>query len=530
MNLFNKIRGRLSVVAMVLTLSVGLFYGCNDQSASLTAPGTTASVAQDVLSLKNPQIQKVIAIQDKYNQKLLGTPGVAGTATGITSSGNVVVRVYLEHAQVRGIPATLDKVPVDAVVTGMFVPYADPTSRFDRPVPIGVSSGHPDITAGTIGARVKDAQGNVYALSNNHVYADVNNAKIGDDILQPGAYDGGTAPADVIGALYDYEPIQLNGPNNTMDAALASTTINEVGYATPANDGYGAPASQVKAANVGMNVQKYGRTTGHTFGEVSEVNVTVNVCYETAGPFQCKSYATFVDQIGIKGKNGTNFSSGGDSGSLIVTDDTDNNPIGLLFAGSDTRTLANPIQVVLDRFNVTIDDGSGETTDPTNNPPTADFTYSVTDLTVDFTDQSTDSDGTIAAWSWGFGDGSTSTAQNPSHTYGADGTYTVTLTVTDNDGATDQTSQDVTVTTTTGSDIVLSANGYKVRGRHTVELTWTGATTAVDIYRDGDVIAFGVSGDSYTDSTGNVGGATYVYSVCETGATTTCSNEVTVTF
>jgi hypothetical protein len=67
----------------------------------------------------------------------------------------------------------------------------DPTGRFDRPVPIGVSTGHPDITAGTIGARVKDSDGNIYALTNNHVYADENRASIGDKVLQPGAFDGG---------------------------------------------------------------------------------------------------------------------------------------------------------------------------------------------------------------------------------------------------------------------------------------------------------------------------------------------------
>jgi PKD repeat protein len=84
-----------------------------------------------------------------------------------------------------------------------------------------------------------------------------------------------------------------------------------------------------------------------------------------------------------------------------------------------------------------------------NNPPTASFTYSptspTTDDTIQFTDQSTDSDDTIASWYWDFGDGTTSAEQNPTHRYSTAGTYTVTLTVTDDDGTTDSTSQTVEV-------------------------------------------------------------------------------------
>lgn len=65
---------------------------------------------------------------------------------------------------------------------------------------MGGFTGDPDITAGTIGARVKKGN-NVYALSNNHVYADSSAATAGDNVLQPGAYDGGMDPADAIGTL-----------------------------------------------------------------------------------------------------------------------------------------------------------------------------------------------------------------------------------------------------------------------------------------------------------------------------------------
>jgi len=86
------------------------------------------------------------------------------------------------------------------------------------------------------------------------------------------------------------------------------------------------------------------------------------------------------------------------------------------------------------------------TVQPAGQPPTADFTYTTDGLTVNFTDTSTDPDGTIVSWDWDFGDGNNSTLQNPSHTYATGDTYTVTLTVTDNDTLTDAIGKDVTVT------------------------------------------------------------------------------------
>jgi PKD repeat protein len=72
---------------------------------------------------------------------------------------------------------------------------------------------------------------------------------------------------------------------------------------------------------------------------------------------------------------------------------------------------------------------------PSNIPPTANFSFSTSDLTANFADTSSDSDGTIVSWSWTFGDGGTSSAANPSHAYAAAGTYDVTLIVTDDDSA-----------------------------------------------------------------------------------------------
>ncbi|HSF43343.1 MAG TPA: PKD domain-containing protein [Thermoanaerobaculia bacterium] len=171
--------------------------------------------------------------------------------------------------------------------------------------------------------------------------------------------------------------------------------------------------------------------------------------------------------------------------------------------------------------------GFGSTS--TNLPPIANFTQVCTNLTCDFTDLSTDADGTIAARSWTFGDGGTSTAQNPSRTYAAAGTYTVTLSVTDNGGATSSTSKSVTVTAP-AANIALSVRPYLVSNKHRVDLTWSGATsTNVDVYRNGIIITTTPNDGAHTDAPNKRGSATYTYKVCNAG-TTVCSNEATATF
>ncbi len=317
--------------------------------------------------------ERVREVQERHTARLMAIDGVEGTAIGLNPNARFSIHVLLERPGVGGIPQELEGITVHPVITGKI--YAlpkpanpgkppkepeepiDPTARFDRPVPIGVSTGHPDITAGTIGCRVTDGD-NVYALSNNHVYADENRATQGDNVLQPGAYDGGVNPADAIGTLDAFVPIVFYNPDNPpafittneVDAAIALCSEETLGNATP-SDGYGVPKSEIAAAYVNQAVKKYGRTTGLTKGRVYAVNATVDVGYDSG-------VARFINQIIITPGG---FSAGGDSGSLIVVDGKgrnkaeDRKPVGLLFAGSDLVTIANPIDDVLGAFSVAID-------------------------------------------------------------------------------------------------------------------------------------------------------------------------------
>jgi hypothetical protein len=228
---------------------------------------------------------------------------------------------------------------------GVSVKVVTGASPYPRPAPIGVSTGHPLVTAGTIGCRVTDGTF-VYALSNNHIYANCNQAAIGDNVLQPGPWDGGIDSRDAIGMLADFQAIVFSRrAQNTMDAAIALSSEDLLGNATPM-DGYGTPNSLTVPAVVGLKVMKYGRTTILTKGSVASINAAVTVSYGDAG------VARFVGQIVISPGS---FSGNGDSGALVVTDDEGQNPVGLLFAGSSSYTICSPIDAVLDRFNVTVD-------------------------------------------------------------------------------------------------------------------------------------------------------------------------------
>ena len=163
-----------------------------------------------------------------------------------------------------------------------------------------------------------------------------------------------------------------------------------------------------------------------------------------------------------------------------------------------------------------------------NISPVATFSFSTAELTVTFTNESYDPDGSITSQEWDFGDGATSTTQNPGHTYAASGDYDVTLTVTDNENATNSVTKTVTVDEIATGGIVLTATGSKVRGVRYVELNWTGATGSdVIIKLNGSVYGNPIPNNgTETLDFGRTSG-TFNFEICETDETT-CSNTETV--
>jgi len=190
-----------------------------------------------------------------------------------------------------------------------------------------------------------------FILSNNHVLARTNAASPGEAVSQPGLVDSGcNIPAsDTVARLSQFIPL---GTKN-VDAAIAATVSGDV-KTTGAILTVGVPSSTIATPTVGRRVAKAGRTTGLTCASIASVNTNVKVQYQIRCGSGKKITEPYTNQLLI---NSSTFSAGGDSGSLIVTSDTAQ-PVGLLFAGSSTTTIANPARDVANALGVTFVGGA----------------------------------------------------------------------------------------------------------------------------------------------------------------------------
>jgi len=319
-------------------------------------------------------MEQIKQIKERYKAELLARENVVAVAVGFkyiggkrTNELSVIVDVSRKVSKKdltkqNLIPEVLDDVKTDVIETGLVKALVyDPTGKF-RPAPGGVSIGHKDITAGTLGIVIPQEisslldgesyaslfglalswpvpkQEKFYILSNNHVLANSNVAVIGDPIYQPGPYDGG-GTNDIIAQLSAFVPIKFNGEPNKVDCALAEP-LNSSDVAKQEILEIVGKISGTVEAQLGMNVRKYGRTTQLNENVIIQISATVNVSYSNGG------VALFEDQI-ITGS----MAAGGDSGSLVVERDGQR-VVGLLFAGSSTITVFNRIANVEEALNI----------------------------------------------------------------------------------------------------------------------------------------------------------------------------------
>lgn len=235
------------------------------------------------------------------------------------------------------------------------VPCSQNRRKSHRPIVAGISAGHRDITAGTLGCFCKskkssDDTAQWFVLSNNHVFANVNHGLIGDPLYQPGPADGGGF-SDFFAALHRHVPIALGGVvANRVDAAIGKinkdiqfkTEICSIGS-----------VSGIITGEDQMLVRKHGRTTGLTEGQIDDEDYSGLVGLDYGDP---NIVALFENQLRVVAvPSDVPFGLGGDSGSVLVHK-TDAKVVGLYFAGpqSGNYGLANRIEHVVSDLEISI--------------------------------------------------------------------------------------------------------------------------------------------------------------------------------
>lgn len=380
-HLFSSGLGRLSSLIVLFAIIALTISSCSDLINEPTVQDQTVQQNQGALTKDNPEIRAVIPVQEKYTSDLMKIPDVVGTAVGLTDDGKPCILVLTKtdiqaDALAKGtqnpLPEMLESVPVRTMVTGEITAFkgkpgggggVSHTAKQTPPISLGTSGGwHYDLAngyccGGTLGSLVKIGS-TQYVMSNYHVFeSDIvsgGNGRIattGDGVLQPGLIDincTATNGQDVATLV-----VKHSLPNSNVDVGVAQVISGMV-----KTDGsileVGTLSSSTVAAAVNQAVKKSGRTTGLTRSTISGLNATVSVTYENECAGGTAFTKTFTGQIIIANRR-SQFLAAGDSGSLMVEDVTTNpRAVGLLFAGSSTTAVANPINQVLSFLGATM--------------------------------------------------------------------------------------------------------------------------------------------------------------------------------
>ncbi len=340
-------------------------------SALVAGLGLQASAQQSgdgeaSLTLEHPRAHEALTVQKNVTHGFMQLPGVLGTAVGVADTGEGTLVIYVDrdhplHADLaRSFPPEIrganSNVRVRVELTDKFYAYAAHTAKQSLPIQLGTSGGWSKDTAngyccgGTLGALVQ-VNGIKYIMSNYHVFesdivAGGNGiiATSGDPVIQPGLIDVNCSAANAqsVGTLVKLSSL----PSSNVDVSLAQVTSGKVNT-TGAILEIGTISTNTVAAALNQKVKKSGRTTGLTSSTICGLNASISVTYENECAGGTAFTKTFTGQIVVSNSR-NKFLSGGDSGSLMVENVTTRpRAIGLLFAGSSTSAIANPISPVL---------------------------------------------------------------------------------------------------------------------------------------------------------------------------------------
>lgn len=243
----------------------------------------------------------------------------------------------------QGLQHAIGEPPASASGSGFFTRQVNQRFRYACGSSISVGN---VAEAGTLGALVRDPAGTIYGLSNNHVSASCNFAPVGMPILAPGVVDvaAGSLPPFTIGFHHRASLMQLGTPSNVnhqanLDAALFRlanpddlTSFQGSAYDTPTN---------VATMSPGMTVEKVGRTTGHTTGQVhTEIYGPVPITYRCAA-YNFTGMVFFEPMFRLHGTGASPFSDSGDSGSLVTSLDPatgNRSAVGIIVGGGDDNS------------------------------------------------------------------------------------------------------------------------------------------------------------------------------------------------
>jgi hypothetical protein len=335
---------------------------------------TFAGPPAGVLDNSHASVQAVIAVQGEVTANWMQQPEVLGTAVGLNNAGSPVLTVYIDREAanasdvIRSLPHDVRGIGIQIHLTDKFramigKPGGGHTAKQTPPIQLGTSGGWSKDLAngyccgGTLGSLVQ-ISGAQYILSNYHVFeSDIvpggNNivATTGDPIIQPGLIDVGCSASGAQNVATLVKKSSL--PNSNVDCSVGRVVSGMV-----RTDGaileIGTISNTTVGAALNQAVKKSGRTTGLSRSAVSGLNATISVTYDNECAGSTAFTKTFTGQIVIANK-GSKFLNSGDSGSLMVEDVTTNpRAVGLLYAGSSTSAIANPINQVLSFLGATM--------------------------------------------------------------------------------------------------------------------------------------------------------------------------------